>query len=140
MLVAALALSAALAGCSSFSGFVADTWPTWAGGMPKDVPPRPGAPGYDEFIAHQQHQDGANAAAPAGGATAAGAAATAAPTTGPAAAAPATTASAGSVSAARPPTPTAGSSAASGNIDPQQLPPAYRRIEDDQSAVHGGLY
>src|ERR1700749_1738777 len=69
-LPALLGVFLALGGCSSFSGFVADTWPTWAGGMPKDVPPRPGAPGYEEFIAHQQRQDAA-----AGGAAASGAAA-----------------------------------------------------------------
>jgi hypothetical protein len=40
-----------LAGCG---GFVADHWPHWAGGMPADVPPRPGSPGYAEFIAHGQ--------------------------------------------------------------------------------------
>src|SRR5580698_1913500 len=56
-----------------FSGYVADHWPHWAGGMPDDVPPRPGAPGYDEFIAHgQASQDAANASA-ASGKTAAGA-------------------------------------------------------------------
>jgi hypothetical protein len=27
--------------------------------MPNDVPPRPGAPGYEEFLAHQQRQDAA---------------------------------------------------------------------------------
>jgi hypothetical protein len=47
-----IGLAAALGGCSSFAGFVADNWPHWAGGMPDDVPPRPGAPGYDQFIAH----------------------------------------------------------------------------------------
>jgi hypothetical protein len=36
------------------SAYVADHWPHWAGGMPSDVPPRPGAPGYNEFIAHGQ--------------------------------------------------------------------------------------
>jgi hypothetical protein len=41
---------------------MADHWPHWAGGMPADAPPRPGAPGYDEFIAHGQQ--GANAATP----------------------------------------------------------------------------
>jgi hypothetical protein len=46
-----------LGSCASFSGYVSDRWPTWAGGMPKDVPPRPGAPGYDEFLAHQQGRD-----------------------------------------------------------------------------------
>jgi len=39
---------------ASCGGFVADRWPHWAGGMPADVPPRPGAPGYEEFIAHGQ--------------------------------------------------------------------------------------
>jgi hypothetical protein len=57
MLVVACGL--ALGSCSSVSGYVSDTWPTWAGGMPKDVPPRPGAPGYEEFLAHQQRQDAA---------------------------------------------------------------------------------
>jgi len=47
-----------LASCGSFSGYVADNWPTWAGGMPKDVPPRPGEPGYQEFIAHGQARGG----------------------------------------------------------------------------------
>lgn len=69
----ALLFCVALGSCSSFSGFVSDTWPTWAGGMPKDVPPRPGAPGYEEFIAQQ----GRNAA-PAAASAATG-------TTGPAA-------------------------------------------------------
>src|SRR5436309_13530534 len=40
-----------LASCGSF---VADHWPHWAGGMPADVPPRPGTPGYADFIAHGQ--------------------------------------------------------------------------------------
>jgi len=52
-LLALFCLSLALASCgSSFSGFVADHWPHWAGGLPADAPPRPGAPGYEEFIAH----------------------------------------------------------------------------------------
>jgi hypothetical protein len=56
----------ALGACASFSGYVSDNWPTWAGGMPKDVPPRPGAPGYEEFIAHQHGNEApAPAAAPA---------------------------------------------------------------------------
>jgi hypothetical protein len=49
-----LGLALALGACSSTSGYVSDHWPHWAGGMPEGVPPRPGAPGYDEFIAHQQ--------------------------------------------------------------------------------------
>src|SRR5579872_3728381 len=51
---AVLGLGLALGACSPFAGLVADHWPRWAGGMPDDVPPRPGAPGYDEFIAHGQ--------------------------------------------------------------------------------------
>ena len=43
-----------LGSCSQFSAYIADHWPHWAGGMPSDVPPRPGAPGYDQFIAHGQ--------------------------------------------------------------------------------------
>ena len=46
-----LGLGLNLASCG---GFVADHWPHWAGGMPADVPPRPGTPGYEEFIAHGQ--------------------------------------------------------------------------------------
>lgn len=49
-----LCLGVLLGACSSVSGFVSDHWPHWAGGMPDDVPPRPGAPGYDAFIAHAQ--------------------------------------------------------------------------------------
>ena len=53
--IAALAMvccGLTLGSCSP--GFVADHWPRWAGGMPDDVPPRPGAPGYEEFVAHGQ--------------------------------------------------------------------------------------
>ena len=46
---AVLSLAMMLSACG---GYVADRWPHWAGGLPPDVPPRPGAPGYDDFIAH----------------------------------------------------------------------------------------
>jgi hypothetical protein len=46
-----LGLALNLAGCG---GFVADHWPHWAGGLPTDAPPRPGTPGYSEFVAHGQ--------------------------------------------------------------------------------------
>ena len=49
---AVLWLGAVLGSCSPFAGYMADHVPHWAGGLPPDVPPRPGAPGYDEFIAH----------------------------------------------------------------------------------------
>jgi hypothetical protein len=50
-----LGLGLNLASCG---GFVADHWPHWAGGLPDDVPPRPGAPGYSEFVAHGQANQG----------------------------------------------------------------------------------
>jgi hypothetical protein len=71
-----LSLAPALASCgggseSGFSAYVADHWPHWAGGMPEDVPPRPGAPGYNEFISHGGVNNGVNAdAARAGNAPA----------------------------------------------------------------------
>jgi hypothetical protein len=122
-----------LGACGSFSGFVADTWPTWAGGMPKDVPPRPGAPGYEEFMAHQQRQDAApNAAAVPGAAP--GATAVAVPATAPGTTAPGTTAP-GTTAAVPPPAvpPPAG------NANTHPLPPAYAR-PDDRSTTQGGLY
>jgi hypothetical protein len=63
--VIVLALGAVLGSCGSVSGYVADHWPHWAGGMPGDVPPRPGAPGYDEFIAHGQTDQAAGTSATA---------------------------------------------------------------------------
>ena len=116
----------ALGGCSSFAGFVTDTWPTWAGGMPKDVPPRPGAPGYEEFISHQQRQDPAAAGAAAPGAAAQAGA--------PAPGAPGTT---GTTSATATATP--GANPAVNRAAPQQFPPGYAR-PDDRATTQGGLY
>jgi hypothetical protein len=48
LLVAGLAL----ASCSSdkvSGGMVGDVMPQWAGGYPKDLPPRPGTAEYDAF-------------------------------------------------------------------------------------------
>ena len=59
-----LLIGLALGSCAPFAATVSDHWPTWAGGMPKDVPPRPGAPGYDEFLLHQQGKDVTSTAAP----------------------------------------------------------------------------
>ena len=61
-----LCLGSAVGACGQFSGYVADRWPHWAGGMPDDVPPRPGAPGYDEFVAHGQADQGATKSAATG--------------------------------------------------------------------------
>jgi hypothetical protein len=59
----ALGLGLALGSCTSFSDAVSDHWPHFAGGEPDDLPPRPGAPGYNAFIAHGQPQQGAPDAA-----------------------------------------------------------------------------
>ncbi len=49
-----LGLGLLLGSCGPVAGFTADHWPHWAGGMPEGVPPRPGAPGYDDYVAHRQ--------------------------------------------------------------------------------------
>lgn len=113
VLAAAIALGAGLmlASCGQFSGYVADRWPHWAGGMPDDVPPRPGAPGYDEFIAHGQAEQNAAKPAVPGQKTAA---TTAKPGAQPVPAAPVTPAA--------------------------TLPPADDQPAEDPSVVKGGLY
>jgi hypothetical protein len=139
LLTAPLWLCLGLGACTPFAGAVSDAWPTWAGGEPKDVPPRPGAPGYEEFMAHQQHQDvGPNAAPNA--AAAPGATAAVAPT-GAAPGTPGTTAVAvpvatapGTAAAVPPPTGRYTQPPPQGS-----LPPAYAR-PDDRSATQGGLY
>ncbi|MGY4225652.1 hypothetical protein ACVMIH_003013 [Bradyrhizobium sp. USDA 4503] len=57
----ALALAAgALGGCSSMnqklSAGMADTIPSWAGGLPADAPPRPGTPEYDKFMQDRERK------------------------------------------------------------------------------------
>jgi hypothetical protein len=49
-LVGAMTSGLLVASCSSLSGFVADTLPAWAGGLPEGTPPRPGSPGYDAYL------------------------------------------------------------------------------------------
>jgi hypothetical protein len=126
LLTAPLCLCLGLGACTPFAGAVSDAWPTWAGGEPKDVPPRPGAPGYEAFMAHQQHQDVAPNAAP-DTAAAPGPTAAVAPT----GAAPGTP---GTTAAVPPP-------AGRYTQPPPQapLPPAYAR-PDDRSPTQGGLY
>lgn len=55
----AFGLGILLGSCSSFSDAVSDHWPHFAGGEPDGLPPRPGTPGYDSFIAHGQAAQGA---------------------------------------------------------------------------------
>jgi hypothetical protein len=118
---------AACAGEGQFSGYVADHWPHWAGGMPNDVPPRPGAPGYDEFIAHgQSGQDAATPAAAGPGPVFETAAAAAKPTGKPARAA--------QVAPAK--------NKPAQNLQPVQDPEPVQDAQpsQDTSVVKGGLY
>jgi hypothetical protein len=71
----ALALAGfALGGCASINEKLAagagDYIPQWAGGLPRDAPPRRGTPEYDAYIKEQERKRlepaaNANAAAPA---------------------------------------------------------------------------
>jgi hypothetical protein len=49
-----LGLGLLLGSCGPVAGFTADHWPHWAGGLPEGIPPRPGTPGYDDYVAHRQ--------------------------------------------------------------------------------------
>jgi hypothetical protein len=46
-LIALIVTSTILGSCSSAGDLVADYVPEWAGGLPKNAPPRPGTPEYD---------------------------------------------------------------------------------------------
>ena len=59
--IAALALAGAvLCGCSSVNEkigpAIGDTLPQWAGGEPKDLPPRRGTPEYDAYMKEQERK------------------------------------------------------------------------------------
>jgi hypothetical protein len=143
---AVLTLAVMLSACG---GYVADHVPHWAGGLPADAPPRPGAPGYDDFIAHGQPpaQNAPAAGADAVSTTGAVGGTAAAPNTAASAAqakppvsAPKTAAKGrnGNVQIGRlqtaPPSPKAEPEAAA-SADPVEPPAA-----DDPSVVKGGLY
>jgi hypothetical protein len=53
--VSVVCLGLMLASCADF---VANHWPHFAGGEPNGLPPRPGEPGYQQFIAHGQQSTG----------------------------------------------------------------------------------
>ena len=54
-LIALLMAGTVLGTCSNVSGgMVGDYAPTWLGGAPKDMPPRPGTPEYDAFTKKQE--------------------------------------------------------------------------------------
>jgi hypothetical protein len=136
-----LCLAAMLGACTPFAGYVADHVPHWAGGLPPDAPPRPGAPGYDDFVAHGQPQP-QSAPAPASDASAG-------PATGTVAA---PGAAANAPQAKVPPSKGRNSNVQIGRL---QTAPASTRAEpetaapaepvetptaDDPSVVKGGLY
>jgi hypothetical protein len=50
---AVVSLSLTLAGCSNLATFLADNLPQWAGGLPKDAPPRAGDPRYAQYFKTQ---------------------------------------------------------------------------------------
>jgi hypothetical protein len=56
LLLALLIASAALASCSDgvSGGIIGDYSPQWAGGFPKDLPPRPGTLEYDAWKKKQE--------------------------------------------------------------------------------------
>jgi hypothetical protein len=131
----ALGLALSLASCGGgaseggFSAYVADHWPHWAGGMPDDVPPRPGAPGYDEFVAHGQASQDAMKPAASGANTAAASAPPVFQTTSPApavTAAPVTPAAQVAPDAQAEPAP-----------DAEAVP---QPSSNDTSVMKGGLY
>ena len=138
-----LCLAAMLGACSPFAGFVADHVPHWAGGLPPDAPPRPGAPGYDDFIAHGEPQP---QSAPAAGASA-----------DPATSTPTGTVTAPNTAASAPPAKALPAKGRNGNVQIGRLQtkPASAAAEseaaapaepvetptaDDPSVVKGGLY
>lgn len=100
---------------ASCGGFVADHWPHWAGGLPADAPPRPGTPGYAEFVSHGQAKpEAVNTATPQPPvAAAANTLAPAAPTAVPLRQAPAA---------------------------PTGAAPPNDDVPEDSSVVKGGLY
>jgi hypothetical protein len=74
--IAALAFAGlAVCGCSSINEkigpTVGDALPQWAGGLPRDVPPRRGTPEYDAYMKEQEQKrlepapTNANASVPA---------------------------------------------------------------------------
>ncbi len=60
ILFAVALLAGALAGCGTINEKMAagigDYVPRWAGGLPKDAPPRPGTAQYDAFMAERERQ------------------------------------------------------------------------------------
>ncbi len=134
-----LCLGSVLGSCGSatsedaFSASVADHWPQWAGGMPDGVPPRPGAPGYQQFIAHGQADQ--NIAPQTTGANATAVPVTPVFQTAPAAAGARPAVARNAAAAAAPPVPPIQAAA-----EQQAAPAVPQPAPGDTSVVRGGLY
>jgi hypothetical protein len=59
-LVALVMAACSLSGCGTINGYLAsgmsDYIPQWAGGLPRDAPPRPGTAKYDEFMKERERK------------------------------------------------------------------------------------
>jgi hypothetical protein len=59
-LVVLALVACGLSGCgtinANLAAGVSDTLPHWAGGMPPDVPPRPGTAKYDEYMKERERK------------------------------------------------------------------------------------
>jgi hypothetical protein len=59
-LIAAALVACGLSGCgtinSNLAAGISDTLPHWAGGLPPDVPPRPGTAKYDEYMRERERK------------------------------------------------------------------------------------
>jgi hypothetical protein len=119
------------ASSGGFTSYVADHWPRWAGGMPDDVPPRPGAPGYNEFISHEGADQDAAKSAGGPGAPAPEFVATGTSATGKRAA----------TAVAKPIVqPASAPQVLPPQVLPPQAPPPEAQPPQDSSVVKGGLY
>jgi hypothetical protein len=127
-----LGLACLLGACSPFSSSVADMWPHWAGGEPAGLPPRPGQPGYEQFIAHGQPDQNPPAAPAASAAPAAPVAQQAPGGT--------TAAIAEQKSPAREQKPPAFAEPRSEEQSGEPVPQPVEQPANDAGVVHGGLY
>ena len=59
-LVGLALVASSLGGCGTVNGYLAngmsDYIPHWAGGLPPDVPPRPGTVKYDEYMKERERK------------------------------------------------------------------------------------
>jgi hypothetical protein len=59
-LIALALIACGLSGCGTINANLAagisDTLPSWAGGLPPDVPPRPGTAKYEEFMRERERK------------------------------------------------------------------------------------